>query len=1168
MAQSTGQLGGQVVDASDLAIPEANVSLLLPGGEKPIFAVVTGKDGLFTITSIRPDVYDVTIEKAGFQKQVLRNVRVEASQNTLLPKSKLEVQTVRQSVDVIATVATVQSSSVDVSSTITNAQIQRLPMIDRNPLALITTQAGVSDGRGPTVINGQRTSFSSVTLDGINIQDNLLRSNGLSFIPNRIAVDQLAEITVTTSNASATVSGGGSHITMVTPSGTNQYHGSLYWYNRNSRFAANDWFNNRDGIKKPFLNQNQFGAALGGPIIKDKLLFYGNYEGLLLRQQTSQNRTILTTDARNGIFTYVAGGATQKVNILQAMGISPDPATQAIIAQVPDGTKINNFRTGDSSETLFRNTGGYSFVQRDNTTRDNVLAKLDFHPTSSHAFAGTFTYNHDDVDRGDVAAQGYTVAPKVMNTAPIYLMSLAWRWNPTPYLTNEVRGGFNLAPAAFKTTETFGSAIIAPTLISNPLNTFRAQGRDTDTYNYADNASWSRGSHLVQFGFQGQKIRTSPYLDAGITPTYTLGMGTGNPAQLTATHLPGIGATDLAAANSLLALLGGYVTSSTQTFNITSRESGYVSGATNLRHFKFDQNSLYVQDKWKMFDRLTLTLGLRYDYFGVIDEKDGLFLLPQIVNNSIYATLLGNSTLDFAGSGIGKPWYNKDWNNFAPQIGVALDPTGNGKTVLRGGFGVSYLNDEHIASIRNNVTTSGGLNTDVTRMGLSGRVSAGLTPIVQPTFKVPRTFAENYALNMASAFGLPDPDLATPYIQEWNLEAQHDLKGVIIQARYVGNHQVKSFRAYDLNQVIIKENGFLDDFNRAQSNGNLARAATGTFNPAYNAAIPGSQVLTVFPNLASGGLLTNSTIRTYIDQGQVGELANTYQTNALQGSVNFYRNPVALGTNVIGNAANSTYHAFQLDVRKRLRSLEIQGNYTASKVLSNAVGTDQSRFEPNLDNANPALENGRPPYDISRAFKANGVYDLPAGRNHWFNPFGLNALFGGWSTSAIMTWQSGVPFSILSARGTVNRGGRSTSNTANAILGGEKLDEIVQFRMSPTGPYMIAASAIGPDGRGVAADGSAPFNGQVFFHPTAGTNGTLQRRVFNGPSVFNMDFAVGKRTQITEGQVVEIRMEASNIFNNATFQPADMTISSTTFGKITGTFYDRRLIQFSAHYRF
>src|SRR5205807_3581909 len=135
-----------------------------------------------------------------------------------------------------------------------------------------------------------------------------------------------------------------SHVTFVTPSGTNQFHGTAYWYNRNSALSANDWFNNRDGIPNSFLNQNQAGGAIGGPIKKDKLFFYANYEAYRLRQQNSVNRTILTSDARQGIFTYTdSGGVVRKVNILTASGTVIDSAVSAILVTVLGAEKVNNF---------------------------------------------------------------------------------------------------------------------------------------------------------------------------------------------------------------------------------------------------------------------------------------------------------------------------------------------------------------------------------------------------------------------------------------------------------------------------------------------------------------------------------------------------------------------------------------------------------------------------------------------------------------------------------------------------------------------------------------------------------------------------------------------------------------------------------------------------------
>src|SRR5262249_42609534 len=158
---------------------------------------------------------------------------------------------------------------------------------------------------------------------------------------------------------------------------------------------------------------------------------------------------------------------------------------------------INNFRNGDSSGTLLRNTGGYSFNQRNNRDRNNVTGKLDYNLSDRNTISGTFLYNTDLLDRPDVTTTSFSAVPLVGNDDIVYASSVGWRWNPKPSLTNEVRAGFNRAPALFISTETFPTAIIGTVLFSNPLNTFRSQGRYSNTYNFNDNAAWIRGKHNV-----------------------------------------------------------------------------------------------------------------------------------------------------------------------------------------------------------------------------------------------------------------------------------------------------------------------------------------------------------------------------------------------------------------------------------------------------------------------------------------------------------------------------------------------------------------------------------------------------------------------------------------------------------------------------------------------
>ncbi|MBI1765863.1 MAG: TonB-dependent receptor [Acidobacteria bacterium] len=1169
-AQVTGRINGTVTDQAGAAVPGASIELMLPGGSRAVINAVTTSEGLFNLAGVPAGAYELVIIAQGYKKRVIQEVIVRPNQELALSTFQLEVGQLSETVQVTES-QSVQTSNAEVSLNITKNQIRELPVLGRSPQAFVTTQAGVGNGRGSATINGQRTSFTNVTLDGINIQDNFIRTNAVDFSPNVLLLDQVAEVTLTTSNSSSLAGGGASQISFVTPSGTNQFHGSGYWQNRNSAVAANTWFNNRDGIAKPFLNANWIGATIGGPVIKDKLLFYFNYEAYRLRQQTAANRAILTADARNGIFTYQDGtGAVKKVNILQTLGLSADPATAAIIAKIPTPDKINNYRTGDSSETLLRNTAGYSFNIQNNRTQDHYTAKVDYNLSTKHAIQGSYVFNSDIIDRPD-QSNDYDTKPKVINDDISKLFSVGWRWNPTSKFTNELRGGFNIAPVIFATSEQFGSSIIgiAGGLFGNPLNTFRLQGRNPRTYNLFDNASYVMGKHTLQFGYYSQRVYVENYNEGGITPTVTLGIGTGN--QGLTTQLPGASSTDLTAANNLLANLAGYYTSYTQTFNVKDRTAGFVKGALTRRNLTFHNYAGYLTDSWKVKPRLTATLGLRYDYFTPVDEVDGLALLP-VLNGTVLNTLRSNSTLDFAGNAVNRPFYSSDRNNFAPNIGLAWDLFGNGKTALRAGYSVNHVNDEFVIALNAYVGGNAGLAQTVTGSGLTGRLTANGAPTINtPAFKVPRTFQDNNLLNSSTNFSIPDPNLRTPYVQQWNIGIQHEWHKIVFDARYVGNHGVKLLRGIDQNQVLVSPE-FLADFRRAQSNGNLSRAATGVFNPAYNAAIAGSQQLTVLPLLPTGGQLTNTTIRTLIDQGQVGELASNYQVTRTNGTVNFFPNPFGLATNVLSNYSHSQYNALQMDMRGRLRDLTFQVNYTWSKVLSDAAAGSENAFqnrnEAFLDFANPRIERARAPFDLSHVIKGNFVYQLPAGKGHWFNFKPLERALSGWQISSIFIKESGAPFSVLSGRGTLNRSGQSGTNTASSSLTNAQLFEGFQVRIASNGPYFVPASWLGSDGRAVAADGSAAFNGQVFSQPGAGTLGQLQRRMFSAPWVFNADFALSKTTKIKEGHTLVLRMESTNIFNHPTWSVGDQTVTSTSFGRITGTFFGRRVIQFSLHYRF
>ncbi len=1175
-AQVAGRLSGIVLDQSGAAIPGATVNVYLRNGKEPVLSGQTNAEGLFAFVAVRPDSYDIEVQAKGFARLMLRDVRVAPVQETALAPIKMEVQAASQSLEVVAVIQSVQLANTEVSSTITNTQVQNLPVLGRQITILFQTQAGVNSGSNTTSVNGLRSSFSSVTLDGINIQDNFIRTNDLDYAPMRTTIDQVSEITVSTSNAGAALGGGSSSMVVSTKSGSNDFHGSLYWYDRRSFLSANDWFNNKSGVDLPYLALKQPGASLGGRIVRDKLFFYGNVELYRNSRQTNVLRTVLTDSAKNGVFTYRdTAGNLKSVNLQSLRNYTADPTVKAMIGQLPPP---NSTDIGDGL-----NTSGYLFNARYNEFRDQVVYRGDYYLSARHSVTGTYNYINNPTDRPDVGAF-FTSVPPVSNTLKNHLLSLAWRWVPSATLTNEVRGGFLRADGSFLNSNQYPQQILAGLVFSSPVNTYFQNGRKTNTYTIQDNANWVKGRHEVAFGFQSQLLRIAPFSDSSIVPTYTLGISTANTTGLTVSDLPGIRSTDLTAANNLYSNLAGIMSSANQTFNVTSTTSGFVPGATNLRNLSLDTYAGYVQDKWKIRPSLTLNIGVRYEYWTPLDEKNSLFLAPRLQNNDAKATLLDpNAVLDFIGKSAGRPFYNADKNNFAPNIGVAWDPFGKGTTSIRAGYRMAFVNDNTVKAVNNNVSTSQGLAFANTLTGLVANLSTPPT-IPAPAYKVPRTLADNYAITTTAATGLPDPNLVTPYVQEWTLGVEHQFKGAVFSVRYVGNHGSKLLRAVDYNQVLYNANGFLADFLRAQKNADLSLAATGSYNGTYNPNIAGSQPLTVFPLLASGGLLTNATVQTYLRQGQIGTLADLYQTNRLNGSVNFYTNPNIQGGNSIVNTGFSNYNAFQFDVQKRTRAgLQLQFNYTFGKALSNMGGDSQNDFEPLLDNNNPSLERARSPYDITHAFKANYYYELPYGAGkRWSGNRVMNAALGGWAVAGIWSYQSGSPFSVLSSLGTLNRGARSTYiNTASvSSTDGATLSALSgQVFMTDSGPYFVSPTVIGADGRGAATFGAAPFSGQVFFNPSAGTVGNLQRRSLSGPWQWSWDASVSKTIRIKERHSLALHFDFFNWANHPTFyvppttagdygSSTNFNINNTTFGKITSMNYNPRVIQLGAYYRF
>jgi hypothetical protein len=398
-------------------------------------------------------------------------------------------------------------------------------------------------------------------------------------------------------------------------------------------------------------------------------------------------------------------------------------------------------------------------------------------------------------------------------------------------------------------------------------------------------------------------------------------------------------------------------------------------------------------------------------------------------------------------------------------------------------------------------------------------------------------------------------------------------------------------RGVDLNQIELRRNGFLADFNRARQNLALSGGVSGAYNP----MIAGSQPTPVFDRLPFGAFLDNSAVTTPLANGTPVDLALIYIQNGLdvdletgQG-VAFRRNVNVGGADLLTNAGIYRYNALQVEFRRRFADgFSFQANYTFQKTLTDAPEDDQSRFDPYTDNENPRLDFGRADYDRTHTFNFNAIIELPFGKGKRFlNQGGLmNAVFGGFQISPIVQLSSGAPISIRDPRATINRAGaRSSRVTANSNLTTAQIKDLIGIFKTPNGVFFIDPKVIAPDGTatggnlGLTATGAFP--GQVFFNAQPGQTGNLPNAFINGPKYINVDLGISKRIVFSETVGLQLRAEAFNLFNRANFfaptgSQGDgstgensniFNINSTTFGRISST-YEPRILQFGLRFEF
>ena len=1196
---SLGSIAGVVKDQAGAVVPNAQITLANEGTGVTANAQ-SASEGGFQFTQLTPGLYTVKVEAANFRVSTIKAIKVDAARTYSLNIS-LQIGATTESVDVTAESEAVNTTTTDISNTVLSRQMKELPLNGRNPIELIRLQAGVApNARSSTVINGGRPSWTNVTQDGISINDNYIRTNAVDFVPNRPSSDQIAEFTVTTAGQGVESQFGASQVKASSLPGTNEYHGTLYEFNRNSFLGANSWdrknfVNPSNRVKRPFLNRNQFGGRIGGPIFKNKFFGSGYYEGLRQASTTISGGGFLgvqipkTPDLLQGVYRYNSGSGVQSINVLNPAGASCSGACTALTIDSAIANNVLSRFYAPSNVNVAGsdlNVGRYLFNQGRHTTRNQWGVRFDYEISVKHHLEYIQTRSKEVTDRPDI--DGVNATPKAPQDGIGKLYVGAWRWTLSPTLQNEFRAGINDTEANFKNTENYLGVIYAsyPLGLNSPFggqqsssgadvndfaggNPLLPQGRRTATFQYGDSISWTRGNHNYKGGFQLQQVRVRPYNFRGALPVLNFGFSTAAPAGSIISSLPNCtapcGGTDVTNANNLRAFLAGIIQRTDQRFQVQSTDSGFIPNIANIRHIKQDNLNIYWNDSWRLRSNLTLTLGLKWEYFAPLRERDNLAFQPIIKNTVMRAALLDPSTtVDFVNGDYNHP----DYNNFGPNVGVAWDPWGNGKTSVRAGYALAYVSDDNLRFAQNGLDpTNAGLQSDVSTTGVFFPASS-FTSITTPTFVHPRTLAQQLALSPTATLGGIDPNLRNPMVHNLNFSIEREIGwDTVVEARYVGTIGRELNRAINLNQINALGNAaFAADFNRARNNlfncGNLA--GTGTCSAP-------AQPLTLL-NTASFGSLTNNTVITAVRNRSIADLANFYIASA--GSATVRANARALFLPNAGiyeslysyNGATSDYHSMQAELRHRFKNgVSFQGNYTFSKLLTDSIATGQTRIDTYLDNKRPRIDRGRGEFDLRHAINTNWLYELPFGRGKMLfnNANGtVDRIIGGWQVSGIAKWQSGSPVSIISGRGTFNRAGRSGEMAANSSLSIGEIKNLMGIYRVNGFAYAINPSVINQAsgsffntavGREALAGGNTQlWSNQAFFNPDAGEIGALPLKVFDSPGVYSLDFSINKRTRITEKVFVNFQADFFNLFNSSTyFLSRNQNINSSSFMQVS-----------------
>ncbi len=784
--QTTGSISGSVTDPNGAVVPGAAVTIKGAAGQS--WSVVTNDAGGYRVPSIQNGLYSVTITAQGFKTATVTNVKVDVG-TPVTVDARLEIGSVGEIVEISSGGEVLQTQTAAVGTTITGRQILDTPIASRDALDLVGLLPGTATVGRPrsASINGLPKGSLTITIDGVDVQDNLLRSSDGYFTYVRPRVDAIEEVTVSTANPGAESGGDGAvQIKFVTRRGTNQYRAGGFWQHRNEALNANYWYLNRNPVGfdedgkslRQKIRLNQYGGNFSGPIPflgfgegvdwfdsgKDKRFFFVNYEEFRQPESLTRTRNVLTPAATSGIYSYISGGTTRTVNVLQVAAANGqlatiDPTIGAIYNRIQQAVQGGSLTPVTNSPNILN----FNFTPTSSQLRKFLAMRFDFNITKNHSFEvvlnrqkfdGTkdflnsrderfpgFPFYSQKSDRNSYAyALRSTFAKNLVNEWRYAIASGASSFFPELSTADfDYMGGRNL-----------GVAILGST---GPVNTTGNSGRSTPTYDMTNSMTWILGNHSINFGGQYKRILSKGDALNQLIPSVGFGLDSSAGSadsvaynMFNSTTMPGATSGQITDARNLYATLVGRVISYTAT-GYLGPDGLYAPHGVLLREAEQKSFGLFVQDSWRMRPNFTINYGIRWQpQTGFVALSKGNYTQLENFGQIYGLSGLGNIFRPGATGGqaprvtevpVGEKVYPDDMNNLAPTVGIVWSPSmgdsglgrwlfgKSGQSVFRGGYSISFVREGTNLLESINGSNPGGSRTLSRSLSIAGSLTPG-----------------------------------------------------------------------------------------------------------------------------------------------------------------------------------------------------------------------------------------------------------------------------------------------------------------------------------------------------------------------------------------------------------------------------------------------------------